>query len=212
MKEIDLLKQSYECPDHECIRKAKKKYPQMQDIDEDTLVLLRKGNHEAFNYIYLRFYDSLVDFATKILRSEENGREVIQNVFASIWEKRENIEPQKGIRRLLYQLVKRHAFDQIDKEKVKDKYVQYFKNHDFEECSVDQLLINKETEMVVKLTVANMPERTQEIYYLSRDKGMSHEEIANYLKISKSTVNNHLTAVLKELKEVVALFLVLFCL
>ena len=70
-------------------------------------------------------------------------------------------------------------------------------------------------ERIAKTAIRMLPSRQQEVFLMSRDDGLSHQEIAGILNISKNTVNNLLVKAIKNvrdaLKEVgVSILLVLF--
>ena len=61
-------------------------------------------------------------------------------------------------------------------------------------------------ELLEKLTVGRMPKKRKAIYEMSRREGLSNDEIAIRMGISKKTVENHLNLALKEIRKTLLLF------
>lgn len=59
--------------------------------DEQLLQLLYKSDEDAFTEIYERYWEQVFGIANKRLPSVEDAKEIMQNVFFAIWQKRENI-------------------------------------------------------------------------------------------------------------------------
>jgi len=69
--------------------------------DRELFARIRQGNEQAFRTLFDRFYQFLLTVAYGILRDTESAKDVVQEVFFQIWQKRETIElrsclPEKG--------------------------------------------------------------------------------------------------------------------
>lgn len=58
------------------------------------------------------------------------------------------------------------------------------------------------------MVVSEMPEQRQRIYRMNREQGLSNEEIADRLGISKRSVENQVSLALKEIREAIAAYLI----
>ena len=180
------------------------------DIPPSAVALIKAGDPEAFKYVYLYFSDSLIRFLTALLRDSDEAQEITQNIFITLWEKREVLDPQKGIRRYLYQLAKFHAMDHFDHMKVRDKYEDFCRHGDIYDLAADDLLQSKEAVLIAEHVIKNMPERRREVFRLSREQKKSYEEIASLLDMNINTVKNHIKVSLRELREVLSAFIFFF--
>ena len=75
---------------------------------------------------------------------------------------------------------------------------------------IEQEYYRKEKELLVRLAVEQMPSQRKRIFTMSRYQGMTNDEIAKSLGLSKHTVENHLTLALKELREIIVAFVLFF--
>ena len=182
----------------------------LSDIPPSVVTALQGGDHEAFKYIYLHFSDNLTRFLGALLRSEDEAREMTQNIFITLWEKRAIFDPAKGLRRYIYQLAKFYALDHFDKRKVRVKYEEFCQRGDIYDLAADDIMQGKETEILVEHVINSMPERQRQVFRMNREDKKSYEEIAGELGISINTVKHHIKVSLKELRDILALFFILF--
>ena len=192
------------------IKEAKKKYPGMVDIPPSVVCSLREGDHKAFEYVYLHYSDALTQFLTSLMQCREEAREITQEVFITLWEKRELFDPEKGLRRYIYQLAKFYALNHFDRQKVREKFEEFVRRGDVYDLAADEIMQAEETALLIEYVLSRMPERQQEIFRMSREEKMSYEEIAEKLGISVNTVKFHMKNALKQLRDMLALFFVLF--
>lgn len=187
-----------------------KSSPGLSDISPSVVAAVKEGDREAFRYVYLHFSDSLIRFLSALLRDRDEAEEIAQNIFITLWEKREVLDPAKGIRRYLYQLAKFHAMDHFDRRKVRDKYEEFCRRGDVYDLAADDILQGKETALLIEHVINNMPVRQREVFRMSREQKKSYEEIATELDMNINTVKNHIKVSLRELREVLSMFILLF--
>jgi len=173
---------------------------------------LRIGNHEAFRTVYIHYSGPLCRFLTALCRSRETAEEITQDVFLKLWEKRENINPEKNIRTYLYTMAKNAMMNHFQHQSVEWRFLQSGAGLNESDPASDEILIAQETEILIELAVSRMPKKRREVFELSRKAGMTNEMIAKELNLSKETVAAHLSYARKDIKEVLALLVAFFTL
>lgn len=180
--------------------------------DQKIMLAIKAGDESSFEEVYNRFWEPLFVSARKVLGDEESARDIIQEVFLDLWNRREKINIH-NLGGYLYQSVKYQVARKLKDRKLTDLQI----------TVVDQLsLDNLDTEQTVNLAQLNetlqrslqkLPTRCKQIFELSRFENMSNKEIAEKLNISVSTVENQINKALSVLKSeelLMGLFLLLF--
>lgn len=197
-------------PDEASIGQIKTTHTRIPRISPAVLQQLKDGDHAAFDRIYLEYVRGLTEFMARYVHSHEDAEEIVQDVFEELWTKRERIDPTKDIRSYLFKMAVNNARDLFRRKDVRAKYERFEFSFNTTDFGGDELLISEETKFLIESTLQRMPQLRQTIFRMSREEGLSHEEIAARLNISKSTVNNHITQATKELRDVLALIIVVF--
>jgi RNA polymerase sigma-70 factor (family 1) len=171
--------------------------------DERILVMrLIAGNEAAFRAIFDLYRDRLFCYCLKFTKTREAAEEIVQDVFVKVWENRQAINPDLSFNAYLYQITKNLAFNFLKKAagevSFKRKVLLYLEvahNQPEEDC------IFQDYEQLAEQAIQTLPPQRQLIFRMSRRDGMSHEEIADSLGISKNTVKVQIVKASKTLRE-----------
>lgn len=85
----------------------------------DLLNLLRLGDSIAHTEIYERYYYLMFVFAYKKLRDEDLAKDVVQELFVNLWEKKENIAALNNFTAYLFTIIRNRIFDFTAHQNVK---------------------------------------------------------------------------------------------
>ena len=175
----------------------------MQNFDkEQALVELLKNNESiALTKLYNAYWEPLFVSAYNVLKNKENCEEAVQNVFIGIWKNRAQLKINTSLKSYLYACTRYQVFHQIKKNK-REQQAKLFQGLEkrFDYNSPETELSYKELLEQIDIVVANLPEKCQEVYLLSRKEQLSHKKISKHLNISTKTVENHITKALRILR------------
>jgi len=169
----------------------------------DLLTLrIKHGDEQAFELLYRKYYARLCSFSTKFLNDPEAAHEIVQDVFAKIWECREDIDPESSIKSYLFKITQNQSINNLRRRKVESKYIEIYKlvYIDKFEPSVIESLIAKELDENVLRSIGNLPIQCRKIFELSRSEGLKYKEIAETLNISIKTVEAQMSKALRSLR------------
>lgn len=143
-------------------------------------------------------------FAKKILVDEDDAREVVHQVFISIWEKRQEMDLSVSLKSYLFTSVHNRSLNVIrDRKKFSSAEVPDVAG----EWDVSSVIETMELEDKIMEVVSTLPEKCREVFELSRFDGLKYSEIAEHLQISVKTVENQMSKALKILREKLAKYL-----
>ncbi|HEY0669644.1 MAG TPA: RNA polymerase sigma-70 factor [Sphingobacteriaceae bacterium] len=181
--------------------------------DNDLLELLKKDDVYAFKEIYKRYWKKVYGAAYKRLKSKELSEEIVQELFVTLWSKRQALQLRTSLSGYFYSSVSHYIIDCYRKELVRQKYRDAFKASCVpSDNSTEETYNLKELSHTIEKEVLQLPDKCRSVYELSRKENKSNKEIALHLGISEKTVENHLTKALNRLRVSLNNYLFLFIL
>jgi RNA polymerase sigma-70 factor (ECF subfamily) len=143
----------------------------------------------------------IYDIAYKKLNDKEEAKDIVHDLFLTIWTKREKITIHTSFLSYLAISLKNRIIDNARKEVIRRKKInEDIKVEEINNTTMDQLLV-KELRGTISLEIQNMPKKMQEIFRLSREEELSVNEIAQKLSLSNQTVKNQISNALRKLRQ-----------
>ena len=173
------------------------------EIDEARLIIaLKKSDIFAFNEIYRRYSQKVYNFTVKHISSTADIEDTVQEVFITIWNHRTFLDENQSFNGYIFtitlNLIRKFYRNKLKNRKLIEKAL-------FSERSYSDITNNtinfKSINGLVQQHINQLPPKRKKVYVLSRINGLSNDEIAEKMNISKKTVENHLNLALKELRK-----------
>ncbi len=190
--------------------------PEIQD--QELVPFLREGSKDAFRILYDRYGAKIYRFALGYLKSEQDAEELVQDVFLKFWTKRDLLNASGNIRAYLYKVAVNSIYDFIRRKNLELAFQEFVNGQPNEDDSTWEEVVYNDLAAQLDQLMAQMPEQRRKIFKMSKEKGLSNDEIAESLGLSKRTVENQIyrgTAFLKEKLNhnsiLSVLFFCLFC-
>ena len=162
---------------------------------------IRAGKESAFAGLFAEYYQQLSLFAIKYVSDLEIAKEIVQDLFVSIYENRKSLLITTSLKSYLFQSVRNRCLNHIKHLEVERKYLEQVA---FEQESSEDLearIMETELEHRIFQIVSELPAKCQVIFRMSRVKGIKNKEIAKSLDISIRTVETQISHALKILRE-----------
>lgn len=180
----------------------------MQDLnptDKQLVTRIREGDKSAFRILFERYFKVLLGTAINLLKDRDSAKDVTQEVFLKIWNKRDSLNIQGPPLAYLKRAVINQSLNQISFKKrfTGEEHIVEKPN---KEPSAIEKLEGQDMEDAMKKAMATLPEGARVVFVMRRLEGMRVKEIAEKLNISPKTVENQLTKALKVLKNAIQEF------
>lgn len=143
--------------------------------------------------------------ALRILYSQEDAEEAVQETFIKIWQKRESIRDESNLEGFAIIVLRNHCID-----KLKSKhFIHRASNIDDYEFfleyngpSPEKIAEFKNAADLVKAIIEDFPERWRSIIQLRDIEGYSNSEVAEMLAIDENIVKVTLSRTRKKIREI----------
>lgn len=167
-----------------------------------NLVLVNETSIEQW---YNSYYSLLCVYANKFLKDLDLSRELVQDVFVKLYDKEEALSIHTSAKSHLYQSVKNACLNNIKQKQTRALHHETIKylNGDLS-YENDELYGQSELEYELYKAIEELPEKCRDIFKMNRMEGLSNQEIADYLNISKRTVETQISKALKTLRNQLA--------
>jgi RNA polymerase sigma-70 factor (ECF subfamily) len=163
----------------------------------------KTNEEQAFELLFRRYYVRLCGFANKFLANSSESEEIVQEVFLSIWKKKDQLKFDDQIRPYLFKSVQNLCYNFLEHKKVVNSYYSVielvYKNQSNDFNTYESVLYS-EFQQRVEQGINSLPEQCRLIFNLSRQEGLKYAEIAERLGISVKTVETQMSRALSKLK------------
>lgn len=169
--------------------------------ERELVIRLIAGNEDAFCELYAAYKNRLIYFAMRFLKSREYAEDIFQDAFTVIWESRRFIDPDASFSSYLYTIVRNRVLNQLRESASEDRLKEQILSQavDYSNETSNQIFAN-DLQRLISHALSQLTPRQREIFEMSRNKQMSHKEIAETLGISVNTVQEHISVSLRALR------------
>lgn len=175
----------------------------MTHNDTALLTKVAAGDEAAFNKLFDAHKDRLYYYMLKITKSSEVAEEIVMDVFLKLWIGRKLLTEVRHFESFIHKVAYYKALNFLKKVSrqsiLKQAYIARMEN--VTELAADELLINAEVRELLNSAVKQLPPKRKMIYMLSRERGLTHKQIAEALNISVNTVKNNMVSANKSISK-----------
>ena len=155
-----------------------------------------------FEKVFKEYFTTLTYYAVKFTKDTDSAKEIVHNVFISLWEKRESVSTNQPLRSYLYTSVHNRCLNYLrDRSKFLNEdigdldYINELSGEHYD------LIEQNETESIIAEAISRLPEKCRQIFKLNRFEEKKYKEIASLLNISVKTVEAQISKALRILRE-----------
>ncbi len=173
------------------------------------LTAIREGDHGVFLEVYELMHAKLFRFFLKKIFLHDTAKDLTQQCFIRLWQFRHTLSDQHPLEKQIFIIARSLLINHIKKEATQTK-LKIAAGKAFVEAiaPLDEELTDKK--MRVSAAIETLPPVRRRVIILKTFHGFSNKEIAQQLKISVKTVEDHVTKAFRHIRQVVALLILFF--
>ncbi|ERJ58866.1 RNA polymerase sigma factor [Sphingobacterium paucimobilis] len=173
--------------------------------NEDALLAdLARGEHTAFEYIYMEFQPALVFFAGNLLKQDNMmlAEELVQDSFLKLYQRHDNFKTSNALKSFLYISTRNACYNHLEKQKVRNRHLQdYVYECVDSEQSIILEIMHTETVRELLQAIDTLPPQCKTVINMLIHEDKSYAEIAEILGVTVSTVKNQRARAISLLKH-----------
>ncbi len=161
--------------------------------DQGLLAGLEKGDEQAFTAIYKRYWKPMYFLACKRIQQEEEAREIIQEVFYTLWNKRATLKID-NLQGYLASMVRYAVYRALSKEKRKKEYLLKERSKEINTIPID--IDNKQLLDLLNNYTEKLPEKYRIVFLHHKLLDEPIESVAHKMGISPRTAEGYVARVM----------------
>lgn len=168
--------------------------------DNCLLDFLRKGDLNAFEEIYRRYWRQLYSISYKRTQSIEISEELVQDIFTSLWEKRQLIHVE-NLSAYLFTATKYKIINHFHREMSKRFFLESTAvSSERVDNSTEEMVLLDDLNQALTQEIEKLPAKRKMIFKLYRQQNLSMKQVASQMGVSEKTVENQLNKAFKMLR------------
>ncbi|WP_257658471.1 RNA polymerase sigma factor [Parapedobacter lycopersici] len=171
------------------------------EVAAEVVANLKEGDEAVFRAVYDQLHKRIYHMLFLLAKDHEQAEELLQETFVSLWLNRSKLIPSQPLYPYVYLTARRLAIDHFRRKMTEAEAKRYLTNHLTESSDETEHMVNAaDLHRFTEEAIKKLPKQQQTVFILSRNEGLSYDEIAERMQISRNTVKNHLVNALKALK------------
>jgi len=165
---------------------------------------LQTGNIGDFEAMFNHYYAPLVVYACRYVQEIDIARDIVQDFFVRLYEKRESVVIDTSLKSYLYRAVYHCCLNYINQQNIREKHLKNIDLDRIDEENLEDEISSVELQQRIYDMIESLPAKCRRIFKMNRMEGMKNEEIASHLNLSKRTVETQISKALKFLRSKLA--------
>lgn len=176
-------------------------------INKDMIKTLAEGNQEVFQRVFVVFQPKVHAFALGLIKNETDANDITQLVFIKLWTNHAKLSEVENLDAYIFGITKNTVLNFIAKNRQPEIDLDCLRETRATGATPQEQIEASDLKLLIDMVVEQMPQQRQTVYRLSREEGLSNDEIAQQLGIQKKTVENHLNLALGEIREMLKILI-----
>ena len=163
---------------------------------------IKKESSHAFRSVYDKYASKIRHVALGFHLDSNEARDIVQEVFLTLWEKRDTLREDSSLNAFLLTITKNKILNLHKKKAIQRAWQQgLIKSNDLFSTHTEDSVVYSDLEENTMHFIDSLPARKKQIFLLSRQEGFDNAEIADRLNLSIRTVENNIYQAEKTIRE-----------
>jgi RNA polymerase sigma-70 factor (family 1) len=145
--------------------------------------------------------NKLLRFALQILQNEEEAKDVLQDVFLKLWQKRDELGKVENLEAFAIRMTRNRCLDLIRSRRTISLELVKKNKHSEEDCTDTDYLENAELAGLVKRIIAELPDLQRTVIHLRDIEQLEYEEIAEVTELNVNAIRVNLSRARKKVRD-----------
>ncbi|MBE9463320.1 RNA polymerase sigma-70 factor [Dyadobacter subterraneus] len=161
-----------------------------------------KIDEDSFKEIYNLYWEKVFSVCYANLGETEPAKGMVQEIFKSLWERKDELEINQSVERYLVRSAKFKVFEYIRNKKIREQHHEIIVASQVSSLNYteNEVLVSSLKERITSL-IDTLPSQCRKVFKMSREQGLSNKEIASDLLISERAVEYHISKAVTSLKS-----------
>ena len=170
---------------------------------------LQDGNEKVFEQIVREYWPRMFKFALIYTQNNETSQELVQDTFLVLWNNRAILKDNTNLITYLMVVLRNKCLNLLEQTRIRQLYIEEIDDEIIYQRAnlyvlqdeASQIVESEDLHKAIERALSKLPDKTREIFMLSRYDGLKNQQIAETKNISQKTVEYHISKALQILKE-----------
>lgn len=170
---------------------------------------LQDGNEKVFEQIVREYWPRMFKFALIYTQNNETSQELVQDTFLVLWNNRAILKDNTNLITYLMVVLRNKCLNLLEQTRIRQLYIEEIDDETIYQRAnlyvlhdeASQIVESEDLHKAIERALSKLPEKTREVFMLSRYDGLKNQQIAETKNISQKTVEYHISKALQILKE-----------
>lgn len=166
--------------------------------EQELLCRLIKGDMLAFDALYRHYFNAIYNNIFKLTRDQSATEDLLQEVFITLWEKREKVKVDRSLGGWLFVMSYNKSVNFLRKQLRESLAFQHLQ---IVESNPEETMLSESQYELLEQAMAQLSPQRRKVFELCKIQGKTYEETAAILQLSKHTVKEYLSAAMNLVKD-----------
>ncbi|WP_446787866.1 RNA polymerase sigma factor [Macellibacteroides fermentans] len=170
---------------------------------------LQDGNEKVFEQIVREYWPRMFKFALIYTQNNETSQELVQDTFLVLWNNRAILKDNTNLITYLMVVLRNKCLNLLEQTRIRQLYIEEIDDETIYQRAnlyvlhdeASQIVESEDLHKAIERALSKLPDKTREVFMLSRYDGLKNQQIAETKNISQKTVEYHISKALQILKE-----------